>query len=52
MQISLKAAKFDRFLLEIDAASHGIYDGLGLFKDFLLHEMRIGALHDLRKFQL
>ena len=37
-------------LIVVDAASHCIYDRLGLLEDLLLHEVLIVALHDLLYF--
>ena len=46
-EVVLDAPQDNHFVLEIDTASHCVYDGLGLFEDLLLHERRVAALHDL-----
>ncbi|PPJ68786.1 hypothetical protein CV019_15045, partial [Staphylococcus haemolyticus] len=43
-----------RYLLvgNIQTTSHGVYNGLGLLKNFLLHEMVKCTLHNLLQFEL
>ena len=42
-----QAAECDLLVLDIQATAHGIDDGLGLLKDFLLHKVVKITLHDL-----
>lgn len=39
-------------IVKVDATTHGVYDGVGLLVDLLLHEVVELALHDLGDFDL
>ncbi|KAI3475145.1 hypothetical protein L1887_63506 [Cichorium endivia] len=47
-----EAAELDLALVKVDAATHGVDDGLGLLVDLLLHKVVEGALHDLCQLHL
>lgn len=49
-EISLKATKLHATEIKVHTSTHGVDNGLGLLKDFLLHEMAEVALHDLSQF--
>lgn len=49
-KIGFQASKSDFSSLKVDSTSHGVDNTLGLFVDFLLHEMVKGAFHDFSNF--
>jgi hypothetical protein len=51
-QVLTEATKSDLVVIEVDAATHGVDDRLGLLVDFLLHEVVELALHDLGNLHL
>ena len=52
VEVRAKASERDAVLVEVDTATHGVDDRLGLLVDLLLHEVVKLALHDLREFDL
>lgn len=51
VDVLAETAECDLLVLDVQAAAHGVDDGLGLLKDFLLHKMVEFALHDLLQFE-
>lgn len=46
-QVSFQTTQSDLALLKIDASTHGVDNGFGLFIDFFLHKMLEFAFHDV-----
>lgn len=51
-EVSFEATKSDLVGVKVDTTTHGVDHGLGLFVDFLLHEVGEAALHDLGELKL
>lgn len=50
--VGAQATEGDGLIVDVQAATHGVDDGLGLLKNLLLHEVVELALHDLLQLQL